>query len=93
MKREFLEELGLEKEAIDKIMSANGKVLYPKTYLGRTGVPKDGRWLIVSPEFHSTLLMDDHFVRQGGFVTEIEDSGSGGTDCGICGILIQQPDV
>ncbi len=50
-------------------------VLKAKTYLGRKGVPKDGRWLIVSPEFLATLMLDDKFIRQGDLSQEMLEKG------------------
>ena len=45
--------------------TAYKEVLAAKTYLARKGVPTEGRWMICSPEFMATLMMDDHFIRQG----------------------------
>ena len=63
--------------------TAYKEVLAAKTYLGRTGVPKDGRWLIVSPEFHATLLNDDNFVRQGDLAQELKIAGAVGAIAGF----------
>lgn len=38
--------------------TAYKEVLAAKTYLTRTGVPADGRWMICSPEFMATLMLD-----------------------------------
>ena len=45
--------------------TAYKEVLAARTYLSKQGVPQDGRWLIVSPDFMAVLMMDDHFIRQG----------------------------
>lgn len=63
--------------------SAYKEILAAKTYLGRNGVPKEGRWLIVSPEFHATLLNDDNFVRQGDLSQEIKSTGAVGAIAGF----------
>lgn len=58
-------------------------VLAAKTYLGRKGVPAEGRWLIVSPEFHSVLLQDDNFVRQGDLSQQLKIAGAVGQIAGF----------
>ena len=63
--------------------TAYKEILAAKTYLGRTGVPQDGRWLIVSPEFMSVLMMDDHFIRQGDLSQELKNAGAVGAVAGF----------
>lgn len=63
--------------------TAYKEILAAKTCLSRQGVPKDGRWLIVSPEFHATLLSDDNFVRQGDLAQELKTSGAVGSIAGF----------
>ena len=63
--------------------TAYKEILAAKTYLGRTGVPQDGRWLIVSPEFMSVLMMDDHFIRQGDLSQELKNAGAVGSVAGF----------
>lgn len=63
--------------------TAYKEILAAKTYLGRKGVPKDGRWLIVSPEFHAILLNDDNFVRQGDLSQELKSAGAVGSVAGF----------
>lgn len=63
--------------------TAYKEILAAKTYLGRMGVPKEGRWLIVSPEFHATLLNDDNFVRQGDLSQELKSAGAVGSVAGF----------
>lgn len=63
--------------------TAYKEILAAKTYLGRMGVPMEGRWLIVSPEFHATLLNDDNFVRQGDLSQELKSAGAVGSVAGF----------
>lgn len=63
--------------------TAYKEILAAKTYLGRTGVPQEGRWLIVSPEFMSVLMMDDHFIRQGDLSQELKNAGAVGAVAGF----------
>ena len=63
--------------------TAYKEVLTAKTYLGRKGVPQEGRWLIVSPEFMSVLMMDDHFIRQGDISQEMKNAGAVGAIAGF----------
>lgn len=63
--------------------TAYKEVLSAKTYLGRKGVPQAGRWLIVSPEFMATLMMDDHFIRQGDLSQEMKNAGAVGSVAGF----------
>lgn len=64
-------------------ITAYKEVLSAKTYLGRKGVPQAGRWLIVSPEFMATLMMDDHFIRQGDLSQEMKNAGAVGSVAGF----------
>ena len=63
--------------------TAYKEILAAKTYLGRQGVPAEGRWLIVSPEFMSVLMMDDHFIRQGDMSQEMKNRGAIGAVAGF----------
>lgn len=63
--------------------TAYKEVLAAKTYLGRAGVPQEGRWLIVSPEFMSVLMMDDHFIRQGDLSQQMKNAGAVGSVAGF----------
>lgn len=63
--------------------TAYKEVLSAKTYLGRIGVPKDGRWMICSPEFMSALMLDDHFIRQGDLSQEMKTAGAVGAIAGF----------
>lgn len=63
--------------------TAYKEVLAAKTYLGRTGVPQDKRWMIVSPEFMSVLMLDDHFIRQGDLSQEMKNAGAVGAVAGF----------
>ncbi|MET9516395.1 P22 coat protein - protein 5 domain protein [Streptomyces sp. NPDC002994] len=49
---------------------AYDKVLVPlRTRLSKANVPKEGRFVVVSPEFHASLLLDGRFIK-------INESGS-----------------
>lgn len=63
--------------------TAYKEALAAKTYLGRAGVPQDKRWLIVSPEFMSVLMLDDHFIRQGDLSQEMKNAGAVGAVAGF----------
>lgn len=63
--------------------TAYKEVLAAKTYLGRTGVPQGGRWLIASPEFMSVLMLDDHFIRQGDLSQQMKNAGAVGSVAGF----------
>lgn len=63
--------------------TAYKEVLAAKTYLGRQGVPQEGRWLIASPEFMATLMLDDHFIRQGDLSQEMKNTGAVGSVAGF----------
>lgn len=63
--------------------NAYKEVLAAKTYLGRQGVPQDGRWMIVSPEFMAVLMLDDHFIRQGDLSQEMKNAGATGEVAGF----------
>lgn len=63
--------------------TAYKNILDAKTYLGRAGVPTEGRWLICSPEFMSTLMMDDHFIRQGDISQQLKNAGAVGSVAGF----------
>ena len=63
--------------------TAYKEILAAKTYLSRTGVPNQGRWLIVSPEFHAVLMQDDSFIRQGDLSQEMKNAGAVGSVAGF----------
>ena len=50
-------------------------VLEAKRVLSRKGVPADGRFLIVAPEFLEVLMLDDHFIKQGDLSQELVQNG------------------
>lgn len=62
--------------------TAYKQVLIAKRIQSRMGVPKDGRWLIASPEFMEMLLMDDHFIRQGDMSQQLLEQGAVGKIAG-----------
>lgn len=63
--------------------TAYKEVLAAKTYLTRKGVPTEGRWMICSPEFMATLMMDDHFIRQGDLSQQMKNAGATGSIAGF----------
>lgn len=63
--------------------TAYKEVLAAKTYLARKGVPTEGRWMICSPEFMATLMMDDHFIRQGDLSQQMKNAGATGAIAGF----------
>lgn len=63
--------------------TAYKEVLAAKTYLTRKGVPTEGRWMICSPEFMATLMMDDHFIRQGDLSQQMKNAGATGAIAGF----------
>lgn len=63
--------------------TAYKEVLAAKTYLTRIGVPADGRWMICSPEFMATLMLDDHYIRQGDLSQRMKDAGATGAIAGF----------
>lgn len=58
-------------------------VLEAKAYLGRKNVPQQGRWLLVSPEFHTLLLQDPRFVKQGDLSQQLVAQGVVGQVAGF----------
>ena len=63
--------------------TAYKEVLAARTYLSKQGVPQDGRWLIVSPDFMAVLMMDDHFIRQGDLSQQMKNAGAIGSVAGF----------
>lgn len=63
--------------------TAYKEVLAARTYLSKKGVPQDGRWLIVSPDFMAALMMDDHFIRQGDLSQQMKNAGAVGSVAGF----------
>lgn len=63
--------------------TAYKEVLAARTYLSKKGVPQDGRWLIVSPDFMAVLMMDDHFIRQGDLSQQMKNAGAVGSVAGF----------
>ena len=58
-------------------------VLEAKRVLSRKGVPADGRFLIVAPEFLEVLMLDDHFIKQGDLSQELVQNGVAGKIAGF----------
>ena len=58
--------------------NAYASVMAARTYLSRQGVPLEGRFLIVSPEFHAVIMQDDNFIKQGDLSQELVMAGAVG---------------
>lgn len=55
---------GSPQDVFTTVTDAYDKVLVPlRTKLSRANVPTAGRYVIVSPEFHSKLLLDNRFIK------------------------------
>lgn len=63
--------------------TAYKELLKARTALGRAGVPRDGRWCIVSPEFMECIMTDDHFIKQGDLSQELVMAGAVGKSAGF----------
>lgn len=50
-------------------------VLEAKRTMSRKGVPVDGRFLIVAPEFLEVLMLDEHYIKQGDLSQELVQQG------------------
>ena len=57
--------------------------LEAKRVLGRKGVPNEGRFLIVSPEYLEVLMLDEHFIKQGDLSQEMVQQGVVGRIAGF----------
>ena len=58
--------------------NAYASVMAARTYLSRQGVPLNGRFLIVSPEFHAVIMHDSNFIKQGELSQELVMAGAVG---------------
>ena len=52
--------------------------LEAKRVLSRKGVPADGRFMIVSPEYLEVLMLDEHFIKRGDLSQEMVQAGVAG---------------
>jgi hypothetical protein len=55
--------------------TAYKEVLAAKRTLSRKGVPNEGRWLIVAPEYLEVLMLDEHFIKQGDLAQQLVQQG------------------
>jgi hypothetical protein len=55
--------------------TAYKEVLAAKRTLSRKGVPNEGRWLIVAPEYLEVLMLDEHFIKQGDLSQQLVQQG------------------
>lgn len=63
--------------------TAYKSALKAKRVLSRAGVPKDGRWMIASPEFMEVLMTDSRFIKQGDLSQELVMAGAVGRIAGF----------
>lgn len=62
-------------------------VLEARKVQSRMGVPKDGRWLIASPEFMGQILTDERFIKRGDLSQKMMETGAVGM---IAGYLVYE---
>ena len=58
-------------------------VLEAKRVLSRKGVPADGRFMIVSPEYLEVLMLDEHFIKRGDLSQAMVQAGVAGKIAGF----------
>ncbi len=63
--------------------TAYKEALAAKRTLSRAGVPNEGRWMIVSPEYLEVLMQDDTFIKQGDLAQELVQAGAVGRIAGF----------
>lgn len=63
--------------------TAYKEALAAKRTLSRKGVPNDGRWMIVSPEYLEVLMLDEHFIKQGDLSQQLVQQGAVGKIAGF----------
>lgn len=57
--------------------------LEAKRVLSRKGVPAEGRFMIVSPEYLEVLMLDEHFIKRGDLSQEMMQAGAAGKIAGF----------
>lgn len=57
--------------------------LEAKRVLSRKGVPAQGRFMIVSPEYLEVLMLDEHFIKRGDLSQEMVQAGAAGKIAGF----------
>ena len=57
--------------------------LEAKRVLSRNGVPAEGRFMIVSPEYLEVLMLDEHFIKRGDLSQEMVQAGAAGKIAGF----------
>ena len=70
------------KQALEKA-DAYKLALEAKRVLSRKGVPADGRFMIVSPEYLEMLMLDEHFIKRGDLSQEMVQAGVAGKIAGF----------
>ena len=62
--------------------TAYKEALAAKRTLSRNGVPQNGRFMIVSPEYLEILMQDDKFIKQGDLSQQLVQTGAVGKIAG-----------
>ena len=87
--------LSIDKKSIEALQAASGATisateanayklaLEAKRVLSRKGVPADGRFMIVSPEYLEVLMLDEHFIKRGDLSQEMVQAGVAGKIAGF----------
>ena len=88
--------LSIDKKSIEALQAASGATisatteanayklaLEAKRVLSRKGVPADGRFMIVSPEYLEVLMQDEHFIKRGDLSQEMVQAGVAGKIAGF----------
>ena len=65
------------------VSNAYSELMKARTYLGRKGVPTEGTWAMVSPEYIEVLMQDDRFIKQGDLSQELVMAGAVGKASGF----------
>ena len=63
--------------------TAYKEALAAKRTLSRNGVPQNGRFMIVSPEYLEILMQDDKFIKQGDLSQQLVQTGAVGQIAGF----------
>ncbi len=63
--------------------TAYKEALAAKRTLSRAGVPNEGRWMIVAPEYLEVLMQDEKFIKQSDLSQELVQAGAVGRIAGF----------
>ena len=83
--------LSIDKKSIEALQAKTATTeanayklaLEAKRVLSRKGVPADGRFMIVSPEYLEVLMLDEHFIKRGDLSQEMVQAGVAGKIAGF----------